>query len=332
MPISNEDRQKYIDFIQEQVNLLQSLDIKGDTALWHYTTGESLLNIIESGKLFATQVSCLNDSTEIRYGSKLLRDSLLSVRTTKQLPLEESHLLERLIKGLVDEPDTPSHAPSPWFVTCFSERRDDLSQWRAYSGGENGYAIGFLAGGFFNRQNSLVVRVNYHENTHKQVAANVAETTFRFFREGLDSGRMFTAMPIAPIGGYTPEKERELKAKAWADEFLPEWEQWVSRLAPMMKDPSFHDEHEYRIVHQLQVSELPELRYRQKQSLMSRHLPMIYPVAGAATESRRLPVHEILVGPSRHKEISAVSVKTFMGQKGYAHVPVSVSKIPFQTT
>lgn len=53
--------------------------------------------------------------------------------------------------ALSDEPESPSHAPSMYFVTCFSEEEDDLSQWRAYCGGENGYAIGFRAAGLFGR-------------------------------------------------------------------------------------------------------------------------------------------------------------------------------------
>jgi hypothetical protein len=174
------------------------------------------------------------------------------------------------------------------------------------------------------------VRVNYEENKHKEVAVNVASATLRFFREGFDSGR--GVMPIPPFGGFTPDQASSLRAKAWAKEFLPEWEQWVGRLAPMVKDPSFRAEDEYRIIHELQVSELPELRYRQKQMLMSRHLPMIYPVLGTATESRRLPINEIIVEPSRHKELSAVSIRIFMNQKGYNNLPVSVSKIPFQIT
>ena len=56
-------------------------------------------------------------------------------------------------------------------------------------GGENGYAIGFIAGGLFSRQNSLIVRVNYDEAKHKVVAANVAEATVRFFREGIENGQ-----------------------------------------------------------------------------------------------------------------------------------------------
>lgn len=325
MPIQQEDKEKYLAFIQEQVALLEVLEVKSEDTLWHYTTGDSLLSIVESGKLYATQVSCLNDSTEIRYGSKLLRDAYLEIQTKGSLPPEETHLLETLIKGLVDEPTAPSHAPSQWFVTCFTKRKDDLSQWRAYSGGENGYAIGFIAGGFFNRQNSLVVRVNYGEEKHKQVAANVAGATLRFFREGLDNGRAPGLQPIELMN------EADWKWKAWENEFLMEWQGWIGRLAPMVKDPSFRDEDEYRVIHELQVTELPDLRFRQKQSLMSRHLPLVYPVPGTATESRRLPITEIVVGPSRHKELSSMSVRTFMQQKGYS-VPVSVSTIPFQTT
>jgi hypothetical protein len=330
LPIKPEDNEKYQAFIQEQVTLLGALDVKGEDTFWHYTSGQSLLSIVESGKLYATQVSCLNDSTEIRYGSKLLRDAYLQIQTKGSLPPDETHVLEEVVKALVDNPATPSHAPSQWFVTCFSKRRDDLSQWRAYSGGENGYAIGFMAAGLFQRTNSLVVRVNYNEAQHKEVAANVASATLRFFREGLDSG--YGVVPIPGLDGHTPEKARALKAKSWAEEFLPIWQQWIGRLAAMVKDPSFHAEDEYRLIHELQVSELPELHYRQKQSLMARHLPMIYPLHGNATQSCRLPITEIIVGPSRHKEISAVSVRTFMQQKGYPDVLVSVSKIPFQTT
>lgn len=34
-----------------------------------------------------------------------------------------------------------------YFVACFSEVEDDLSQWRGYGGGDCGYAIGFRSHG-----------------------------------------------------------------------------------------------------------------------------------------------------------------------------------------
>src|SRR5271167_915143 len=200
--ITPEEMQKYSAFIEEQVKFLKVLEFNNQDVIWHYTTGDALLSVVETGTLYATQVSCLNDSTEIRYGAKLLRDAFMNIQTDAT---EEKLLLERIIKATVEEPAAPTNLPSAWFVTCFSQEKDDLSQWRAYSGGENGYAIAFLAVGLFNR-GSIVARVNYDEEQHKQVAENVANATMLFFKEGLcarSTGEIDTAA-----------------MDAWATEFL----------------------------------------------------------------------------------------------------------------
>jgi len=84
---------------------------------------------------------------------------------------------------------------------------------------------------------------------------------------------------------------------------------------PQWLKTAFRGENEYRIVHELQVHEMGQLRFRQN-----------------ATQSQLLPTMEVMVGPSRHKEISRVSVETFLRQKGYPAVPVTMSKIPLQVT
>jgi len=99
----------------------------------------------------------------------------------------------------------------------------------------------------------------------------------------------------------------------------------------MVKDAAFRHENEYRIVHELQGHEMGQLRFKQRATLMSRHLPLIFPPQSYATQSQLLPIAEVMVGPSRHKEISRVSVETLLRQKGY-QVPVTASKIPFQLT
>jgi hypothetical protein len=254
-------------------------------------------------------VSCLNDSTEIRYASKLLKDAFFSLQQEgSRASPEENALNERLIKALSEEPENPSHAPSAWFVTCFSGQRDDLTQWCHYSGGENGYAIGFLAKGFFGR-GSLVVRVNYDEKEQRAAAAEIAKATFRFFREGI-------------------ENKRAPSLETWTEEFLAHWAKVIGQLAPMVKNHAFKAENEVRIVHELQVNEMSQLRFRQKATLMSRHLPLVFPWAVSHT----LPIVEVIVGPSRHKQITRISVDTLLRQKGYNNVPVSVSQSPYQMT
>jgi hypothetical protein len=62
------------------------LRVNDGDILWHYTKGDSILNIVQSGKLNATHVSCLNDGTEIRYGAKLLRDGVLEIAPNSSCP------------------------------------------------------------------------------------------------------------------------------------------------------------------------------------------------------------------------------------------------------
>jgi hypothetical protein len=108
-------------------------------ALYHYTRGETLIQIIESGKLWSTQIGCLNDTAEVRYGLEGLRRRIRERRETAPAGPEIETLLRRLDQVLSD----PQLETAPAFVTCFSILGDDLAQWRAYSGGEGGYAIRF---------------------------------------------------------------------------------------------------------------------------------------------------------------------------------------------
>ena len=91
---------------------------------YHYTDSAGLLGIIEEGEcLFrASDVRFLNDSEELRYAASQFEQWLL-LRHQRTLPTEIGQLLD-------SEPGI--------YVVCLSERRDSLSQWRAYGD----YALG----------------------------------------------------------------------------------------------------------------------------------------------------------------------------------------------
>ena len=189
MPVLQEDRTEYIAFAKELAKDLGAFDFQADTVLWHYTTGSALLSIIGSGAIFSTQVSCLNDSTEVRYGAKLFRDALSRLLITHA---GDSHVLafiKETLKFFDEEPEFPVNAAIPYFVTCFSLEGDDLAQWRSYCSGENGYAIGFRAGGFFGIPNRILVKVNYDREAHERLAMKAAEATVRFFADGIEKKR-----------------------------------------------------------------------------------------------------------------------------------------------
>ena len=58
---------KYQEFVSQQVKQLGSLDFDREVILWHYTNGGGLLGILETGTIFSTQASCVNDITECRF-------------------------------------------------------------------------------------------------------------------------------------------------------------------------------------------------------------------------------------------------------------------------
>jgi hypothetical protein len=314
MPVRPEENSKYENFVVEQIKALGAVQYDPETTLWHYTNGRGLIGIVESGSIFATHVACLNDSTEIRYAAKLMRDALLDLKQKLAEDIEAIRFIDKVLELTSEDPKIPNHAPSRFFVSCFTTQEDDLSQWRAYgdTGGENGYAIGFVARGFNGYPNSAVLRVNYDRELHKEIASKVADATLRFYREGLK---------------VRPETE----AESWRAEFLERWNEWVARLAPIVKDDCFKAENEFRIVHELNISEYHHIRLAQKETLLSRYLPLTFSI-WTHTRTPTLPIAKVTIGPARHQAISLISTGVLLKQMGYGHVPITISQRPLQRT
>jgi hypothetical protein len=312
MEIPAGETQRYYDFVKQLVTDLRTIAIPPDSMLWHYTSGSALIAIIETGTIFATQLSGLNDTTEIRYGAKLFQEALASLRGKCKEDLTSLGFVDTAIDYFKENTDFPAQNVVPHFVTCFSEVKDDLSQWRAYGGGENGYAIGFKAKDLWGYPNTMLARISYDSNLHQELARRAAEKSLEFFLEGITK---FSRSDITQ----------------WGREFLEKWDQAIVMVAPLVKDPAFAKEQECRIVKLFGADDLTNLRFVQKASLMSRHLP-IQPGPSSATGTYRLPIAEVMVGPCRHREISRTSVDTLLRKTGYGSNLVSISKVPFQMT
>jgi hypothetical protein len=71
------------------------------------------------------------------------------------------------------------------------------------------------------------------------------------------------------------------------------------------------------------------MKYVQRPQMMSRHLPIEFPKI--STGKALLPIAEVMVGPSRHKIVSRVSVSDLLRTCGYVSRNVTESAIPYQT-
>ena len=105
--------------------------------LYHYTSAEGLLGIVQSGEIWSTNVLYLNDSSELSHATEVLRSEL----DATPLQLQPNAGTFSMSIPVYSHDLALDH-----FVASFCEGSDLLSQWCGYGTGA-GYAIGFLSGG-----------------------------------------------------------------------------------------------------------------------------------------------------------------------------------------
>jgi hypothetical protein len=303
--VRDEDLQEYRKF---GLHHLGTFSRALPTEIWHYTNADGLIGILQSGKIFATQVSCLNDSREQRYFGDLV---LVGIK--QRMASNTDPTIAILLKVAHDALLNRDFSAAGYFVTCFSEVGDDLGQWRGYGGGECGYAIGFqpedILKAVQRRPGSgVLLPMNYNATTQKFFVEEVMDWAEKYFLAGKSRG--------------LPDME------LWAKEFLTAYAIELDLFASIIKHPSFAGEIERRVMTLLRKDELLQLEFRQKRTLLARHLPL--DLSTTIDGKRKLPITRVFVGPGHSQQVSKISVGDLLSQCGYDGVPVELSSVPYR--
>ena len=302
--VREEDKQEYLKFVTHH---LRSFVRPPISEIWHYTDAEGLIGILKSGKLWCTQVSCLNDSLEQRYFGDLVH-AAVKVLWAKNTDANLAILLRTADEGL----GVRDHASEGHFVACFSEIEDDLGQWRGYGGGQCGYAIGFRYEGILEalkaRPSALLLPMHYDVTGHQFLVGEVLRMAQQYFLQGVERG--------------LPDIER------WAREFLDAFAKQLDLLVSIIKHPTFSSERERRIMTLLQRGEHTQLEFRQRRTLLARHLPIGLTVNSGT--AKLLPLTRVYVGPGPTQRVSQVSVGDLLWKHGYEGIQVELSKVPYR--
>ncbi len=104
--------------------------------VYHYTDTAGLLGILASGRLWATDYRYMNDRSELSYTYRLVQQVISEEFSGSYTGLAR-HLLDA---GMASRPEV--YLKARYFLCCFSELDNSLSQWRAY-GGRQGFSIQF---------------------------------------------------------------------------------------------------------------------------------------------------------------------------------------------
>ncbi len=248
--------------------------------LYHYTSQSGLLGILKSKTIWSTRIQFLNDSREFVHTLDLWKETIegaiKEAGANTELP-EVLRVLNGLHRGLDSTPKIPMH------VACSSEDGDSLSQWRGYSPGGSGFSIGFNAAQLMDaalRQSCFLARCIYDPAKQQQLVRKLLE---------ISRARCKTKRP-------------EDGSDRWSLDIIHDF----VFLAAVLKNPSFEEEREWRIV----TGEISD-RHPQMGIRPGKTMPVPYFGFELAKPDEVLDL-EIVVGPSPESGLAVESVKSLL--------------------
>lgn len=264
--------------------------------LYHYTSAGGFFGIVSSGVLRATNFSYLNDSTEIQYGREIaqtvIREHLNSAQssTHKEVFTRAEKSLDDIGMGL------------EFYMACFCTKSDRLSQWRAYGSVKGRFCIGF---------DTNVLPASAPKHSLSRVIYNPDEQ-HRKVKQAIEIAIKALAT------GSSPEfldRVHELFTRKVTNELC------------FFKDRGFEEEDEWRIVHPSEPTD--KIDFDTSSGIIK---PFVELRASSRDRSDecRLPIAEIIIGPSLFPSLSKKSAGLLLAQYGYRDVEISELPVPFR--
>ena len=284
--------------------------------LYHYTSLEALVSIVQSKRLRASNVRFLNDTSE----STHLRDDVLAVLSdeTSRGSLSEATALE--ITGLVR-----NYPPQSLYVASFSEQADLLSQWRAYCPSGLGVCIGF---------DSRCLEQQWIRNPKNDADPYFVHADLQQTRYSGLSQRQHLASTISELVQSVEKNQAEVE-KAGFHRFYA-LNLWIALLAPFVKHDAFRErmQMQWRKILSKDTRFMPGQQFRVGRSTLIPYVELLLDakfVDGRCEKQDRYFVNEVLVGPTPTPELTIEAVKALFATEGHSDVTVRQSAIPYRS-
>jgi hypothetical protein len=250
--------------------------------VYHYTTGDGLIGILQRKCFRATHFAFQNDRSEWMHAVAVAE--------------EWAESLDEPLRGFVMESCRRARKsqlpPLPLVphVTCFSEVDDSLSQWRAYSEDADGYAIGLDLNAWSDRQAASsrwqIVSMIYERSTQQQ-----------YLNEGL--AKMWEIVQ----GGSDEDKQQGVHHAS----------SLLFRLAASYKHHTFHEEREWRLLAWVPTHTIGEsaLAFRSTKYGIAPYIELRF------DNEANCPIRKIVLGPKSNPRHGPLGVEMLLKASGY---------------
>jgi len=289
--------------------------------LYHYTTLDGLVGILESDYLWATHVRYLNDVKEFRDALDHL-DSFIDefdaeFRSYLQsvLPSKIDYFLNEFGVYTVSFTDDERQPTIPDLMPG-----DRLNQWRSYSGKGNGISLGF--------DHNLIDKSNGDRVWKSRgIVAYLIDGVYQKDKKQ----ELFQQLGRAAASRFKLDIESAVIGESAIWELV--WP--LLPAAACFKHPAFFEEKEWRIVispsplepseGDLVESPVHPVKFRKGVFGITPYIE--FPLGLRSVNS---PLRRVTVGPTPHIDDALIAVKALLAANGITNVEVAKSKIPYR--
>lgn len=286
-------------------NEARRLKIIGHTVLpslvYHYTSLEGFVGIVQSRSLWLSDYSYLNDKRELMHGVETIRKVI-----AEMLPMNADARVADLLGAWDRELAVPKHRVC---VASFSSEGDSLSQWRAYGPIAIGISPYHLP---IHAYQANLRPVEYDREAQNKLTTVYLNHMTQAYMADLSEGRL----------------ERIPDAYHRTDRHV--------ELAAFFKDPAFRDEQEYRLAYiedpvafQSEELPVPPKRFRVHKSKLLPYVVSdeLFPLEG---QREPLEIKEVVLGPGTD-ELLERGICEFLASCEMPDVTVRMSTVPYRT-
>lgn len=279
--------------------------------IYHYTSPEGILGILTNHTLWLSEITYMNDESEITYTFDLLTDILAQnnneiCQTFKDSLKTNIEKRTQLPSNLFDYVHRDSI-----FVACFSTKNDDLSLWNYYTktGSMAGYNIGFKVDKLVEKVKSEL-KVMYHFIYGKTICDKYKQEGY--IKEAIEEyNLLYQKMPT------TEDKENVLKS-FWG---------LIHIFSLFFKKEAFKNENEYRFV----ITEYTDiLQKRNRAFQINNRIQNGLIIPYIELDFDKDSVSEITISPTIKQIYYKAGVESLLHQNEYHQTQVKMSEIPLR--
>ena len=307
--------------------------------LWHYTSFEAMQGIVVNKVIWASEYRFLNDQEEYLHAKKLTDSVVDDEAELGANGFPRRGALKRAIQVTFDG-ELMHESRLRIMVASFSAAGDQLSQWRGYAGESTGVSIG-LDLRHLRGPNGIAVTETFAPCLYKEEEKRALLKAI--FAEYLTAIEQYWAtVPEGDhsgvleqlVGNPDPSRQSTEALETELDRLLffrhLELQFDLLRVAPLLKNESFSEEREWRLVLPVHSIFLPTNRAIQFRPTLNSLIPYVaFPLLVRRQEGPINCTH-VFLGPGSHPS-APFGVNMFLVHNGIP-TPAIPSKIPYRAS